>query len=544
MLVEWTRLMIWDEHTYLAVDLANFEPLEGCSMVRQEPTKHPSNPLDLEPMAWPPPSLEDPMAPMSGLLLCVAREGGVWRAWYWLGGYGQIGYAESDDGLNFKPVRVGLHEFCGTRDHNRVRIGDGETTRGMNMLHDPLDRDFPYKSVAARRLDKSLLSAGVRAKYPDKYASAAGHEAACWYPVGIARSRDGLAWEFPEAEEPMIDHWIEEPCLFRALDGGMVIGNQMLSQISDIGYRKFKGWVSYDEQTASEVPDYVFSLPDHMTFVHRRYLGQTGLDGIPWVQTHVNLVPARKGPTLVAMHGFLYGNYKVERYAQTADIGLALSGDGYRFDMVWPFQPWLRRGDLGRWDGMFCRQQAMVQTEEQMHFYYRGQNSGNVLGAGGPRGGPGRGSGHAAARSVRVPRAVGQPRPRSAAAPGGNRDQPSAAAPRTPEARGQRLARRRRPTGPGGAARARWPADPRAHPRCVRGGHRAGALPAAPLAWERSTEACGARGLPPGRNGQRRLRPGRLGLPPAVRVLHRMMRRPACGRAESSEASAARARRG
>lgn len=290
-------------------------------------------------------------------------------------------YAESDDGVHFKPKRIS--RAAG----NRVVVTDRPDVRANRMMHDPLDREYPYKCVVFKQATDRDFSRGVAAKYPDSFNAAKQHQFMHWFVWGLARSRDGFDWELPVHEGLMIDEAIEEPTPHRGLDGGMFIGSQMVSRTSDIAFRKVKGWVTYDDETASKIPGFTFALPDHMTMTYARWLGKTQFENIPWVQSHVNLVCARKGPTMLALHGFLYGNHVIERYAQVASTGLAVSSTGYDFRMVWPFHEYLRRGDMGAWDCQFVRQQAMCESDTQTLIYYHGGNVGNTKASpGGERG--------------------------------------------------------------------------------------------------------------------------------------------------------------
>ncbi|MCJ8328689.1 MAG: hypothetical protein HRT89_23145, partial [Lentisphaeria bacterium] len=70
--------MIWDEHAYLMVDSAIIAQEEGTSMVREESFKHADNPIihaDRKEFFLGQPGYRV-------WVLCVAREGGVYRMWY------------------------------------------------------------------------------------------------------------------------------------------------------------------------------------------------------------------------------------------------------------------------------------------------------------------------------------------------------------------------------------------------------------------------------------------------------------------------------
>lgn len=372
--------MIWDDHAYVLVDLELVSSSEGCSMVRDEPVKHPENPVNDWPGAARPRGKH--MVPVGSLPWCVHRDGGTYRMWYGVPQEGSVmfglGYAESDDGIHFRPRRVGTVAISGSRNNNLVRITDRPDVRACRPTYDPLDPQFPLKCVVLKYAGDDDFHKGVKAKYPGFFNVASSHPFYHWRVWGLARSRDGFDWGLPTHDHLIIHEAIEEPTPHRGLDGGMFIGSQMISPTSDIGFRKVKGWVTYDGVRADAIPDFAFALPDHMTMVHSRWLGKTAFEDIPWVQSHVNLVCCRKGPTVVALHGFLYGNYRIERYAQVASAGLAVSSTGYGFRMVWPFHEYIRRGDMGAWDCQFVRQQALCQTDSHILMYYHGARVGNT----------------------------------------------------------------------------------------------------------------------------------------------------------------------
>lgn len=367
--------MIWDEHTYLLVDEDVVATNDKTSMVRDETWKHEANPIvtdhhrslfagDEAYRIWP---------------ACICRDGGRYRMWYARqsseDGPRDFAYAESDDGINFKPVRVGKHG-------NALRITphDRDDLRWSGMMHDPADRAAPYKAVILRRGDVTKVNPGFAAKYPLNYAQWSNHGSEGWFVWGLATSRDGFDWQLPAHDNNLVDAIIEGPNVYRAIDGGYVISNQMVSRVADIQWRKVKGWVTYDQQTSARIPDWIFALPDHMTFVDPRYLGRQAWANTPWIQSHVGLVPARKGPSMITLHGYLYGAIGTETYAQVADVGLAVSSTGYHFHQVWPFRPFIRRGNRGEWDCGLVAQQALVDTNHETFCYYLASDVGNAAG--------------------------------------------------------------------------------------------------------------------------------------------------------------------
>lgn len=364
--------MIWEDNALLMVDTSLVASESGTSMVREEAYKHTDNPI-----------LHEASAGLYGgrratiiQVSCVAREGGRFRMWYthaddWYGRWVDCAYAESDDGLHFKPVKV-----PGGRG-NQVVVTDRADVGLGGMMHDPADREWPYKRVVTRQRPVSEVNPAVLAKWP--HLRKGGKCELVW---GVARSRDGFGWELPRHDHNLLDADIEGPAIYRALDGGYVISNQMRHPISHLGGRKVKGWLTYDFERAHRVPDFVFTVPDHMVRTSRSFTGRDWPD-IPWAQSHVGLIPARHGPTMMALHGYLYmcyGPNGVETYAQVADVGLAISDTGLWFQDVWPFRPFLRRGDMGRWDCGLVVQGPMLSHGGRTLIYYGSSQVGNAAG--------------------------------------------------------------------------------------------------------------------------------------------------------------------
>jgi hypothetical protein len=362
--------MICQSDVYLMVDETLVASEQNTSLVREEAYKHKGNPV-----------IDESHVELFGnhrgyriYPICICRDQGRYRMWYHYslseGSHGQLSYAESDDGLNFQPVNV-------RQGSNHVAVVSDPNLACSWILHDPLDTDDPYKAVIIRK-GGGEMNRALRAKYPQANGAWHGHTHDGWFVWGIARSRDGFNWRLPRHRHNLVDAIIEEPSLYRALDGGLVISNQMVSKVSDIGWRKVNGWVTYDGRTSDRIPDFIFSLPDHMTMVFPQFLGRSAWATTPWAQSHVQLAPAIKGPTMVALHGYIYGAIGTETHAQVAEIGLAASSTGYRFDQVWPFRPFLRRGNMGEWDCGLVRQVAIIDDADQTRFYYQASDVGNA----------------------------------------------------------------------------------------------------------------------------------------------------------------------
>lgn len=369
--------MIWDKTTLLMVDPTLVAEETETSMVVEEAYKHPANPI-VGPKDRRLVPTKVPLHPGNGICWpsLVARDGSRWRLWYHLRGVDPdctgecnalfLRYAESGDGVSFRPARV-----PGRRD-NLIPLSF-PSERGIRLcgfLHDPLDTAYPYKCVVQRWAPGARMEPGVIARWPHL----AKNEYLCVW--GVARSRDGFRWEPPCHRHNLIDAAPEHARLHRAMNGDMVLCDQMVNPMAEWAFRNVKGWVTRDLETAHRIPDYVFSLPQHMVRIDQTYSG-LALHGTPWAQPHVGLVCARKGPTMIALHGYLYhtnGTTGAETFAQTAEVGLAASETGFSFREIWPFHPFVRRGLRGAWDSGMVAQEAFVETETETRFYYGGGN--------------------------------------------------------------------------------------------------------------------------------------------------------------------------
>lgn len=371
--------MIWEEHTYLMVDWDFVTEEYNTSMVREEAFKYEGNPLL---------RLEDPALPLDRRALgvdfrLVTREGATYRLWYQARVGAKRGrrngtllrYAESTDGVDFRPVRVGQVRHAGSKDSNLVdlRVPEQPDATVSGLLHDPLDREYPYKCAYHRPGKPVDLEPGLLARWP------ALKKRQCTFVWGLGRSRDGLVWEPPKNEHDLICTDPEGVRLHRAMDGGLVLSNQMRISMTEIGGRNVKGWITHDLAAAHRIPDFLFTLPEHMCRVHSTdYPNGRAWDRTKWVQPHVGLVCARKGPTILGLHGYLYGATGAETFAQVADIGLACSATGIGFQQVWPFRPFIPRGPRGAWDFGMTAQGHILDADDETRFYYTGGNVGNL----------------------------------------------------------------------------------------------------------------------------------------------------------------------
>ena len=370
-----------EAHTYLIADTGNMGEECNTSFVREEAYKSRANPLfglgrtEL--------SLGENAKSLVPSL--VVYEDKVFKMWYQIRGLkgGQdneamckealMAYAESEDGINFRPKILGQVEYCGNRKNNLLRFPEGQgknPIRISGLFHDICDAEYPYKCVYNRLGDGKDFDRGILARHPEHGAKQ------WWYVWGIGKSRDGLVWEPPAHSHNLISANPEHARLHRTIDGGLVISDQMTSPIGNWSWRNVRGWITYDMETAHMLPDHVFSLPEHFSR-HYAEFGSREWDRNIWIQPHVGLACIRKGNAVLALNGYLYGATGAETFAQTADIGLCISDTGTFFREVWPHIPFIRRGERGAWDFGMAAQVSIVDTETETRFYYVGGDVGN-----------------------------------------------------------------------------------------------------------------------------------------------------------------------
>jgi hypothetical protein len=361
--------MIWDEHAYLMVDFNLIEEERNTSLVRERAFKRDDvNPIITARQK----NLSFNGRAHSFPILLVVREGGVFRAWidvrlhqpgtHFPHRQTFTGYAESPDGIHWKPVMLNQVEWNGSRRNNLIDWGSQKV--GW-PFHDPLDRAYPFKCVYYRPGTGRDIAPGIQARWPwvrDK---------AFHFVWGIGRSRDGLVWEPPRHPNLLIAENPENARLHRTLDGGLVISDQMTSPFAEACCRNVRGWITYDEAQAHLLPDPLFSVPEGYARLSPAFGHPPHMTG-RWIQPHIGLVAARKGPTILALHGYLYNCTDVETYAQSADIGLSVSSNGIWFREVWPFRPFIACGPRGAFDDGMVAQCCMLENGDETWFYHAG----------------------------------------------------------------------------------------------------------------------------------------------------------------------------
>jgi len=214
--------MIWDEHTHLMIDLKLDAEVENLSMVREEAWKHEGNPI-----------IDESHEPLFGnekgyriWALCICRHEGVYRMWYRFQPdsvrkkshrerlenpkfQSFIYYAESEDGIHFRPVQIPSASGNGID----MTVEGVPGTSVSDILHDPLDREYPFKCVYYRPGKGRDVYRPRQARWPGDPNE---DVRLVW---GIGRSKDGLSWEPPKHDHFLVPAQPESAKLHRSMDG-------------------------------------------------------------------------------------------------------------------------------------------------------------------------------------------------------------------------------------------------------------------------------------------------------------------------------------
>ena len=302
--------------------------------------------------------------PWSSPTVLYDEEDGLFKAWYagsdittrrWWA----MGYAESEDGVNWHKPVLGLHEYNGSKQNNIVLDGRGPIIKD-DAEPDPVKRfkgiKRPFsKPVPVGQRDPEYVAIGARANY----------------------SPDGIHW----TEGPRIDlpEWVKS--------GPPDIGVLVRDDQDPDPSRRFKA--VFQELVPFDKPD----IKRHATkyqglgrakmlaygpdIEHFRRAGENPLispaDGLEYEDHHIMMSPC--GGAWIM--GYEYGWYVPNRYGlygmYAADIRLAVSGDGLRFDRVNPHQKVIARGAHNEWDGgLLVITDKPAVKDGTIHLFYGG----------------------------------------------------------------------------------------------------------------------------------------------------------------------------
>ena len=314
----------------LFIDDCLIECMCGLKRVLNQPEKHPGNPVlegDRPHEGW--------LARICGNSVYYDEEDKIFKMWYDTAA--GIGYAVSQDGIEWEKPDLGLFEYNGTRDHNLVYQG-----RNFSVIKDKREQD-PAKRY------KSLYWGSLNRK--DLPFEGKGHQAAF--------SPDGIHWN-SVPENPVIGY------SNGVTDGQFVLG-------WDAAHRKY---VTYLRPNTD-----IFDPPK------RTVAWMTSEDFIRWDRCVVCLVPDERDREWDEYYrmtvtnyekkyiGFLWVYYNdPELEEQFLESKLTFSRDGVVWKRAVDRKVFLPNSEKGRWDSKYSCICNMLTVGNEHFFYYLGAN--------------------------------------------------------------------------------------------------------------------------------------------------------------------------
>ena len=336
---------------HLFIDLDEVQTTHNVVQRVVEAAKHPANPLlplgDLH--EWD--SLQ--ARPWEGRTVLYDAEARLFKCWYagsdltndrWWA----LGYAVSEDGVRWEKPHLGLFDYNGNRDNNITCLTYGPVIKD-DADPDPRRR---YKMIGKGPLREN----GVPVAY-----SARGNR--------VFHSADGIHWE--EHIRVNLPEW----------RGG---APDMVALIRDdqdpAPERRYKIVWQVTLPATKPGPEMVRTKwlacgPD------LEHLSTAGVpnpilhpnDGIEQENHFLALAPYEGLYVMPYEHGWYAPNGSGKYGAYCADIRLAASRDGLRYQRVQPHQPLIRRGAHGTWDdGFLVVSDKVIVKDDTVYLYYCG----------------------------------------------------------------------------------------------------------------------------------------------------------------------------
>ena len=335
----------------LFLDLLEVADMQRVRQVVRPAVKHAANPvIRTGPLgAWD--SLQ--ACPWQGTVMWDAEDG-YYKAWYMGMDVAEaglqiprVGYAVSPDGSTWEKPNVGAHEYGGSRENNLVAFLPGRRTNGP-ALKDPGETEAwrRYKLLLRdENSDREIWNS------PDGlHFTREGTPSIATPPAADGPRRylpDPLAWF--DAHQLLYDRQDPNP------DRRYKAYGQVSERRGDLGIRK--GALMYG--------------PDPWTWTHSQHNPIIDPDDGEESQIHFISVLPYKGLYVML---YEYGWMEAHSSVYVADIRLAVSRDGERFQRVQPDQPLIRRGGPGDWDGGFLVTSSdLVVRDHEIQVFYAGQ---------------------------------------------------------------------------------------------------------------------------------------------------------------------------
>lgn len=323
--------------------------------------KHPDNPVLRATEPW-----EDGVTILYG---SVFRDGDKHRAWYYASG--NVGYAESDDGVHWVKPRLGLVEFEGKPTNLLIRRGGTEGEQGnipyfyeiFGVHRDDQDPD------PTRRYKMGFLSIDRDYRGPREGRFHGGQRRG----LGVATSADGFHWRLLDnwATEAICDggtHWTLDPKRGKYL---------LYGRTKHIAPGLIEAWGNNE-------------------WVNRYFWGRSvaraeSVDFVTWDVTDPGKAPVvmtadaldPPGTEIYSLHVFPYESVYVglvqvfhnQPDQCHLDIQLAVSRDSVSFTRVGDRQPFIPVGPVGSWDRFnnSVANNNPILVGDELRFYYGGR---------------------------------------------------------------------------------------------------------------------------------------------------------------------------
>lgn len=335
------------------LDGAAVEAQGGLERVFHTPTKHPANPLIVKDKPW------EGRPGRSGPYLygTVMWDEGKLRMWYQLGdGGNRIGYAESQDGLDWVKPSLGLIEFEGSTDNNLCLFLGPEDEQPAPRKHRSGQCHNP--SVIKQTWEKNPEKRYALYTYGPDHGKAR-----------VAFSPDGLGWTFVPgtAEKALFSsadviNYFRDPYRKRfvaTVKCGSRRGRAATVAFSDDGLE----WVRPLREpifAADDLDNDITQIYGMPVFPYQGlYIGQPWIYHARWFKegryTDAKMGEAEKGSSCLA------------------DVQLAWSWDLFNWTRPPKREPFLPLGPEGTFDsGMIFTAIAPVQMGDELWFYYGG----------------------------------------------------------------------------------------------------------------------------------------------------------------------------
>ena len=337
-----------------------------ASMSRVKRTVESAQKFPGNPVLWPAEGWEPPMATVYG---SVIRDGAKFKMWY-KSGLG-VGYAESDDGIQWRKPRLDLTLVDGERSN--ILFSKKSKTEGPESL------PHCYELFGVHRDDRDPdPSRRYKMGFLDIDWKYRGSDGDPWHKgqrrgLGVAASPDGLHWKLIDswATEAIVDgatHWMWDPMRNKYVLYGRT--RKALPEVAAAWSTNewFKNWFSGRAVARIESSDFLhwdFSRPDTAPVVLT-----ADLQDKPGTEIYSMKVFPYEGIYIGLVQVF-----HATPDESTLDVQLAVSRDSIRFTRVGDRGAFIHLGPIGSWDrfNLSLANNDPIAVDDELRFYYGGR---------------------------------------------------------------------------------------------------------------------------------------------------------------------------